>query len=317
MPRLALLDDYLDIGLKYADWSRLPDGWTVDRFVRGIGDEDAVAAALADYDAVMLMRERTPFPGSLLKRLPKLKLLVTSGKRNAAIDVAAAKAQGITVCGTDSHGYPPAELAWGLILALARGIVREDRSLRDGNWQTRAGVGLKGKTLGLLGLGRLGGFMAPVGKAFGMEVIGWGRSLTPEKAAAVGAVSVEKDEIFKRSDFLVVLLVLSAATRGLVGARELGLMKPSAFLVNIARGPIVDETALTLALREGRIAGAGIDVYDQEPIPDNHPFLTLENTVLLPHLGYVTEENHRVHYESTLEAVLAWIGGRPINVIAD
>lgn len=317
MPKLALLDDYLDVGLKYADWTKLPAGWTVERFVKGIGDEDALAAALADFDAIMLMRERTPFPGSLLKRLPKLKLLITSGKRNASIDVATAKAQGIVVCGTDSYGYPPAELAWGLILALARGIVREDASLRAGNWQSRAGVGLKGKTLGLFGLGRLGSLMAPVGKAFGMEVLGWSRSLTPDRAAAVGAVSVDKDEIFRRSDFVVVLLVLNAATRGLVGARELGLMKPSAFLVNIARGPIVDETALTLALREGRIAGAGIDVYDQEPIPDNHPFLSLDNTVLLPHLGYVTEENHRIHYQSTLDAVQAWLAGKPINVIED
>lgn len=317
MPKLALLDDYLDVGLKYADWTKLPAGWTVERFVKGIGAEDALAAALADFDAIMLMRERTPFPGSLLKRLPKLKLLITSGKRNASIDVATAKAQGIVVCGTDSYGYPPAELAWGLILALARGIVREDASLRAGKWQSRAGVGLKGKTLGLFGLGRLGSLMAPVGKAFGMEVLGWSRSMTPEKAAAVGAVSVDRDEIFRRSDFVVVLLVLNAATRGLVGARELGLMKPSAFLVNIARGPIVDETALTLALREGRIAGAGIDVYDQEPIPDNHPFLSLDNTVLLPHLGYVTEENHRIHYQSTLDAVQAWLAGKPINVIED
>lgn len=317
MPKLALLDDYLDVGLKYADWTKLPAGWTVERFVKGIGGEDALAATLADFDAIMLMRERTPFPGSLLKRLPKLKLLITSGKRNASIDVATAKAQGIVVCGTDSLGFPPAELAWGLILALARGIVREDASLRAGTWQTRAGVGLKGKTLGLFGLGRLGSLMAPVGKAFGMEVLGWSRSLTPEKAAAVGAVSVDKDEIFRRSDFVVVLLVLNAATRGLVGARELGLMKPSAFLVNIARGPIVDETALTLALREGRIAGAGLDVYDQEPIPDNHPFLSLDNTVLLPHLGYVTEENHRIHYQSTLDAVQAWLAGKPINVIED
>lgn len=316
MPRIAVLDDYQNVARGLADWNQLPAGWTLDVFNRQIVGEAAVADALADHEVVVIMRERTPIPASLIDRLPKLRLLVTSGPRNASIDLKAAAAKGVVVCGTDSMAHPPMEIAWALIFALMRQVPREDRAMREGRWQLTVGRCLKGRILGLAGLGKLGGAMVPVAKALGMQVIAWSENLTAERAAEAGAERVDKDALFRESDIVSVHLLLSPRTRGLIGAREIGLMRPDAYLVNTSRGPIVDETAMIEALRGGRIAGAGLDVFDLEPLPKDHPLLKLENTVLTPHLGYVSEENYRNYYGQGLEDILAWIGGKPVRVIA-
>jgi phosphoglycerate dehydrogenase-like enzyme len=313
--RVALLDDYQGVALSMADWKSLPTGTEVVVFKDHLADEDAVAARLADFDIVMALRERTPFPRSLLERLPKLKLLITAGMRNASIDMKAAAERGVLVCGTAGLPYPTAELAWGLILSLARRIPAEDRATREGRWQTSVGLGLNGKTLGVLGLGTLGSRAARVGRAFEMEVLAWSQNLTAERAAPVGATLVPKDELLARSDFVSIHLVLGERTRGLIGARELGLMKRSAYLVNTSRGPIVDEAALIRALQDGTIAGAGLDVFDEEPLPLEHPFRRLPNTAITPHLGYVTEETYRVFYGQALEDIKAYLGGAPLRVL--
>jgi phosphoglycerate dehydrogenase-like enzyme len=261
------------------------------------------------------MRERTPFPGALLARLPRLRLLVTAGMRNAAIDLPAAAARGVLVCGTAGLPYPTAELAWGLILSLVRRIPTEDRATRAGRWQESVGLGLNGKTLGVLGLGGLGSRVARIGHAFEMRVLAWSQNLTAERAAEVGATLVGRDELLARSDVVTIHLVLSERTRGLLGARELALLKPSAYLVNTSRGPIVDEAALVRALRDGTIAGAGLDVFDEEPLPLDHPLRRLPNTVITPHLGYVTEETYRIFYGQALEDIQAYLGGEPIRVL--
>jgi phosphoglycerate dehydrogenase-like enzyme len=315
MPRIAVLDDYQNVARGFADWARLPAGWTLDVFNRQIVGEAAVAEALAPYEVVVVMRERTPLPASLIDRLPNLRLIVTSGPRNQSIDVKAAAAKGITVCGTDSLAHPPMEIAWALIFSLMRQVPREDRALREGRWQLTVGRGLKGRLLGLVGLGKLGSAMVPAAKAFGMRVVAWSQNLTAERAAEVGVERVDKDTLFRESEIVSIHLLLSPRTRGLIGAREIGLMRRDAYLVNTSRGPIVDEAALIDALRNGRIAGAGLDVFDQEPLPSDHPLLKLENTVLTPHLGYVTEENYRNYYNQGLEDILAWIEGKPIRVI--
>ncbi|HEY1329561.1 MAG TPA: D-2-hydroxyacid dehydrogenase family protein [Casimicrobiaceae bacterium] len=312
--RIALLDDYQNIALRMADWSRLGDCEVV-ALSRHIDDPDELARTLADFDVVMALRERTPLRAGLLARLPRLELIVTAGKRNASIDVAAAQAQGIVVCGTSGLTYPTAELAIGLMLSLARDIPSQQQSLREGRWQTRVGFGLNGKTLGVLGLGTLGSRVARIGGAFEMDVIAWSQNLTAERAAGQGARRVEKDELFARSDFLSIHLVLSERTRGLVGARELVQMKPTAYLVNTSRGPIVDEAALIDALRAGRIAGAGLDVYDREPLPADHPLVRAPRTILTPHLGYVTEETYRVFYGEALEDIEAFLAGSPLRVL--
>ncbi len=313
--RAAILDDYQDAALAAADWTSLGPAVATTAFRDTLADIDKVAARLAEFEIVVAMRERTPFPQALLERLPKLKLLVTTGKRNAAIDMKAAAARGVVVCGTDMLGYPTAELAWGLILALARHIPREERSMRAGGWQTTLGVGLQGKTLGLLGLGNLGSQVARIGIAFGMTAIGWSQNLTAERAASVGAQLVSKEELFRRADVLSVHLVLSGRTRGLVGAADLALMKPSAMLVNSSRGPIVDGSALIAALEGRRIAGAALDVYDTEPLPADHPLRRLDNVVLTPHLGYVTAENYRLAYACAVEDIRAYLDGKPVRVL--
>ncbi len=315
MTRVALLDDYQGVALRMADWSRLPAGVELVVFRDHLADPDAVAARLADFDVVMAMRERTPFPQPLLERLPRLRLLVTAGMRNAAIDLRAAADRGVLVCGTAGLPYPTAELAWGLILSLARRIPREDRATRDGGWQQTVGVGLNGKTLGVLGLGTLGSRVARFGRAFEMEVLAWSQNLTAGHAAEAGATLVGRDDLLARSDVVTIHLVLSERTRGLIGARELALMKRTAYLVNTSRGPIVDEAALVRALREGLIAGAGLDVYDEEPLPPDHPLRGLPNTVVTPHLGYVTEETYRIFYGQALEDVKAWLAGQPLRVL--
>jgi phosphoglycerate dehydrogenase-like enzyme len=315
MARVALLDDYQGVALGMADWKSLPKGTDVVAFPDHLDDEGDLAARLADFDIVMAMRERTPFTRALLGRLPKLRLLITAGMRNASIDMKAAAERGIIVCGTAGLPYPTAELAWGLILALMRRIPAEDRAVRDGRWQTTVGLGLNGKTLGVLGLGTLGSRAARVGGAFEMQVLAWSANLTAERAAEVGATLVSKDELLARSDIVSIHLVLGERTRGLIGARELGLMKRTAYLVNTSRGPIVDEAALVRALRDGTIAGAGLDVFDTEPLPKDHPFRSLPNTVITPHLGYVTEETYRIFYGQAVEDIQAFLRGEPVRVL--
>ena len=316
MTRIAILDDYQGIALTMADWQSLPDGCRVEVFHDHVADPAVVAKRLGDFEIVCIMRERTPFRRDLLSRLPKLRLLVTTGMRNAAVDVEAAREQGVTVCGTDGSAHTTPELTWGLILALQRHIPAEDRAMKAGAWQTTIGHGLAGSTLGLLGLGRLGSEVARVAQAFRMNVIAWSQNLTAERAAGHSVTRVEKDDLFRRSDTLSIHMLLSRRTRGLVGARELGLMKPSAVLVNTSRGPIVDEAALVDALRNRTIAGAGLDVYDTEPLPRDHPLRNLENAVLTPHLGYVTRDTFAVMYPQTLECVQAWLAGNPVRVIS-
>ena len=315
MTRIAILDDYQDAARRLADWARLPADAELVVFRDHLADPDAVAARLAGFDVVVAMRERTPFPRALLERLPRLRLLVTTGMRNAAIDLQAAADRGVVVCGTGGLPYPTAELAWGLVLSLMRRIPREDRATRAGGWQETVGLGLNGKTLGVLGLGTLGSRVARFGRAFEMEVLAWSQNLTAERAAELGATRVERDELLGRSDVVSIHLVLSERTRGLIGARELSLMKRTAYLVNTSRGPIVDEAALVRALREGTIAGAGLDVYDEEPLPLDHPLRGLPNTVITPHLGYVTEETYRIFYGQALEDILAHLRGEPVRVL--
>lgn len=314
--RVAILDDYQGVALSMADWSSLGTGVSLHPFRERIGDEDEVAARLRTFDIIVAMRERTPFPSSLIERLTSLKLLVTTGRRNAAIDVKAATARGVLVCGTATLAMPPVELTWGLILSLARHIPRESMAMRSGAWQATIGVGLHGKTLGVIGLGRLGSDVARIGKAFGMTVIAWSQNLTREKTDPLGVELVDKESLFRDSDVATVHLVLSDRTRGIVGERELTMMKPTAFLINTARGPVVDEHALIHALRHSVIAGAGLDVFDQEPLPADHPLRRLENVVLTPHLGYVTAENYRLAYGEAVEDIRAFLAGSPVRVIA-
>jgi len=311
MTRVAILDDYQGVGESLGDWS----GLDVTTFRDHLAGEDAVAERLAPFDVVVAMRERTPFPRTLLERLPRLRLLVTTGMRNASIDVAAARELGIVVSGTGGSGPSTPELTWGLVLAVARGIPRQDASVRAGGWQVGLGTELAGKTLGVLGLGRIGSQVARYGLAFGMDVVAWSQNLTLGRAESVGARLVDRGELFAEADVLTIHLVLSQRTRGLVGARELGLMKPSAFLVNTSRGPIVDEGALAAALDRGAIAGAALDVFDEEPLPPEHPFRRLDNVVVTPHVGYVTQESYRVFYREAAEDVHAFLAGTPIRVV--
>jgi phosphoglycerate dehydrogenase-like enzyme len=312
--KVAILDDYQNVALSKGDWQSLPEA-QVQSFQDHLTDEDALVERLAPFDTVVAMRERTPFPRSLLTRLPNLKLLITTGARNASFDMAAAKELGITVCGTRGVGSSTAELTWGLIIGLTRHIADDDRVIRAGGWQTTIGPALIGKTLGCLGLGNLGSQVAKVGLAFGMNVIAWSQNLTAERCAEVGAKLVSKEELLSQADVLSVHLVLSDRTRGLIAERELSLMKPTAYLVNTSRGPIVDEGALIDAIRSGRIAGAGIDVYTVEPLPADHPFRTLANTLLTPHIGYVTEEGYDFFYGDTVEDIKAFQAGSPIRVV--
>ena len=315
MTAIAILDDYQRVALTMADWSGLRAAHEVVVFDRPFASEAAVADALAGFDVVTIMRERTPFSRMLFARLPKLRLLVTTGLRNAAIDMAAAAEHGVVVCGTDGPGHATAELAFGMIIALSRHLVVEAQAMREGRWQTTVGRDLRGRTLGLLGLGRLGSQMAGFAQAFGMPVIAWSENLTLEAAAKHGARRVDKDDLFRRADVLSIHTKLSARTTGLVGARELGLMKPDALLINTSRGPIVDETALLAALHGGHIGGAANDVYGTEPLPASHPLRTAPRTLLTPHIGYVTAETYRQFYGGTVAAIEAWLTGNPINVL--
>jgi len=313
--KIVVLDDYQRVARTYGPFDSLPDA-EAEVLHEHIADLDELAWALRGAEVVVAMRERTPFRAELFAKAPDLRLLVTTGMANASIDLAAAGAHGVTVCGTDSGSATnTAELTWALILACRRRVVTEDRALREGRWQITIGTDLAGSTLGVLGLGRLGTQVARIGQAFGMRVIAWSRHLTAERAEAAGATLVSKDELFATSDVVTVHLRLSERTIGLVGAAELAAMKPSAILVNTSRGPIVTESALVTALATGSIAGAGLDVYDAEPLPAGNPLRGAPNTVLLPHLGYVTEATYRSWYEQIVEDIAAWRAGEPVRVL--
>ncbi|RAG85468.1 D-2-hydroxyacid dehydrogenase family protein [Streptacidiphilus pinicola] len=312
--KVAVLDDYLHVALSLADWDSL--GARVDVFDTPFHDEEAVVAALADYEVVVAMRERTPFPGSTLSRLPKLALLVTTGPGNAAIDLDAARRQGVTVTATRYFPQPTVELTWALILAAARLIPENVASVRSGGWQVGLGTSLNRATLGILGLGVIGRRVAEVGRAFGMETVAWSQNLRPEDAQAQGVTYVSREELFAHADVLSVHLRLSERTRGIVGAEELHLMKPTAILVNTSRGPLVDEAALLDALDQRRIAVAALDVFDREPLPAGHPLRSAPNALLTPHVGYVTRDLFEVFYRDAVEDIAAWAAGAPVRVLA-
>ena len=318
MIRIAVLDDYQRVALRLADWGELGADAAVDVFDRNLATVDEAAAALQPYDVVCLMRERMPMPRALIEQLPNLKLIIVTGARTHTIDFDAATQRGITVCHTHpgESQHATSELAWGLILACARHIPQEHQRVSAGGWQETIGTTLHGKTIGILGLGKLGSRVAAVAQAFGMQPIAWSQNLTAERAAAAGARLVAKDELFAEADVVTIHLVLGERTRGLVGARELGLMKPTAILINTSRGPIVDETALIAALQAGTIRAAGLDVYDREPLPPDHPLRSLANVVHTPHLGYVTEGAYREFYPDMVENILAWRAGKPMRVLA-
>ena len=316
MKKLAILDDYQNVALAMADWTVLAGGAEITVFDSHLGDIDAVAKALAPFEVICVMRERTAFPRELIERLPKLELLITSGMRNASIDLAAAADNDVTVCGTAGTMDSTVELIWLLIQAIVRNLPQEDRATREGQWQTTIGKTLAGRTLGLIGLGRLGGRTAEIANMFKMNVVAYSQNLTDERAAECGAKRVELDELMATSDIVSIHLVASERTRGIIGAKELDLMKPGAYLVNTARGPIVDEAALVKTLQSRAIAGAALDVYDIEPLPRDHPFLAMDHVIISPHLGYVTKETYEVFYPEMVENVVAWLKGEPTRVLS-
>ncbi|RMT80926.1 D-2-hydroxyacid dehydrogenase family protein [Pseudomonas viridiflava] len=313
---IAVLDDWQNVASDVVDWSPLGAIGDVS-FLHDFPAETAtMVQRLKDFDIICVMRERTLFDDALLSQLPRLKLLTTGGMRNAAIDVAAAKRLNITVCGTDSYKHAAPELTWALIMGITRNLVAEANSLRAGHWQVGLGGDLHGKTLGILGLGSIGKWIARYGQAFGMKVIAWSQNLTPEAAAECGVTYVSKQALFEQADVLSVHLVLSDRSRGLVDTQALGWMKPGAFIVNTSRGPIIDEAALIETLQQRRIAGAALDVFDVEPLPENHPFRTLDNVLATPHIGYVTDNNYQTFYSLMIENIQAWHAGLPIRVFA-
>jgi phosphoglycerate dehydrogenase-like enzyme len=315
MTRIVVLDDYQFRADELGDWARLGDNFEVDYLHRHLTHE-ALLPALRGAEVVVAMRERTAFPREFLAQLPELKLLVSTGMANAAIDVAAANELGITVCGTASGQDGTVELSWALILACVKGLRHEDAAMRRGAWQTQLSGDLAGSTLGVIGLGRLGSMMVPIAKAFRMEVLAWSQNLTAARAEEVGARLVGKDELLARSDVVTIHLKLGDRSRGLIGAAELATMRRGAYLVNTSRGPIVDEKALIAALENKTIAGAGLDVYDVEPLPGDHPFLQLDNVVLTPHLGYASDANFRQYFADIVEDVAAWSEGAPVRVLS-
>lgn len=315
--KCAVIDDYQEASRRYGCWDQVSDQIELTVFTDHLDQEDDVAERLVPFDVVVIMRERTPFPASLLQRLPRLQLLITSGMRNAAIDLEAAHGGGITVCGTASNSQPPAELTWALILGLSRQLIPETRALRErGPWQQTVGGDLHGSTLGLIGLGKVGTQVARVGTAFGMNVVAWSENLTAERAQAAGVrLAASKDDLFAEADIVSLHLVLGQRSRGLVGARELALMKRSALLINTSRAGLVDQTALVKALSRQQIAGAGLDVFDTEPLPPRSVFRDLPNVLATPHLGYVTERNYRGYFTEAVEDIHAFIRGNPIRVL--
>ncbi len=315
--RIAVLDDYQQVARSVADWAPLDARAEVVVFHEHLGGEEAVVAALADFDVVVAMRERTPFPRTTLERLPRLDLLVTTGMRNAAIDLAAARDVGVVVCGTGAGAaYDAAELTWALLLAAAKRLDVELANVREGRWQTTVGTSLEGRTLGVVGLGRLGGRVAAYGRAFGMDVVAWSANLTDQRCAEVGVRRThDLDGLLAESDFVSLHLVLSDRTRGLIGRRELARMKPTAWLVNTSRGPLCDEDALLEAVRTGVIGGAALDVFGEEPLPADHPVRSESQVIATPHIGYVTAEAYAVRYTEALEDVLAHLDGSPVRLL--
>ena len=315
--RCAILDDYFNITPDIADWSAIADRVGITVFNEPFASPEATVEALRDFEIVCAMRERTPFPPAVLEALPKLKLLITSGMRNAAIDMEAGKQRGVVFCGTQWGQDPTAPLAMGLILELTRGIGRENARMHAGEpWQTFCGTEIEGKTLGVIGLGKLGSKMAGLGKAFGMNVIAWSPNLTAARCNEVGVGYASKEALFSSADVITIHVVLSQRSRGLVGRDDIARMKPTAYLVNTSRGPVIDEAALLDALQQRKIAGAGIDVFSIEPLPRDHPFRKLDNMVLTPHLGYVSEDAFRAHYGQMVEGIAAWLKGEPMRRLA-
>jgi phosphoglycerate dehydrogenase-like enzyme len=313
--RVAVLDDYQKVAASMADWAgRLP-GAEVRYFSEHIADPDALVAALEPFDVVVAMRERTPFPREVLARLPRLRLLVTTGMRNVAIDVAAARERDVVVAGTRGSAGTTAELTWALIFGLVRNVAADDARIRAGRWQEAVGLDLDGRTLGVVGLGRLGGRVAGVGRAFGMNVIAWSPNLTPERAAEHEVSLATKAELFGTADIVTLHLVLSDRSRGVVGEADLRAMKPGAFLVNTSRGGLVEQDALRRALEEGWIAGAALDVFDVEPLPEDHWLRGAPRTLLTPHMGYVTENSYRIFYGDAVEDIAAFLDGSPIRTL--
>ncbi|MER5552350.1 D-2-hydroxyacid dehydrogenase family protein [Streptomyces sp. NPDC002793] len=313
--RCAVLDDYQSVAATAADWSPVADDVDVVSFAEHCATENELAERLAEFDIVVTLRERVPFPATLIERLPRLRLLVASGMRNTSIDYAAAERHGVTVCGTASTPTPPVELTWALLLGLARSIVTETDALRTGGpWQSTVGADLHGRRLGILGLGKIGSRVAQVGRAFGMDVVAWSRNLTPERAEEVGVgLAASKEELLRTSDFVSVHLVLSERTRGLLGAKELGMMRPGSYLVNTSRAAIIDQDALLDVLHRGAIAGAGVDVFDIEPLPADHPMRSAPRLLATPHLGYVSQANYAAYYGDAVEDIRAHLDGEPIR----
>lgn len=315
--RCAILDDYLNVALTVADWSKVEDRVDITVFDKPFESPAAAAEALKDFEIICAMRERTPFPRAMFEALPKLKLMITSGLRNAAIDMEAAKGRGVVLCGTQWGRDPTAPLTMGLILELTRNIGRENARMHAGEpLQAHVGMEIEGRTLGVIGLGKLGTKVSKLAQAFGMNVIAWSQNLTPEKCQEAGVTYVSKEELFSTADIVTIHVVLSQRTRGLVGAEDLARMKPTAYIVNTARGPIIDENALLETLQQKKIAGAGIDVFSVEPLPVDHPFRKLDNMVLTPHLGYVTEDSFSGHYRQMVEGIDAWFKGEPKQRLA-
>ncbi len=314
--RCAILDDYQNVALQMADWSPIAKEVDITVFNAPLGDKDKVIRALADFDIVCGMRERTPFPRAVIEALPKLRLLITTGARNASFDLQAAKDRNVTVCGTPSIGNPTAGIAIGLMLELTRRIGFENARMKSGEaWQTTIGLDLDGQTLGVIGLGKLGTRVANIAKAFGMKVMAWSQNLTEEKCRTAGVDYASKEDLLRRADFVTIHVVLSPRTRALIGAKELSLMKPSAYLINTSRGPIIEEAALLAALSQKRIAGAGLDVFDTEPLPPDHPLRRLDNVVVTPHLGYVSVQNYRAYFAGVVEDIRAWLDGKPVRTM--
>jgi D-3-phosphoglycerate dehydrogenase len=314
--RCAILDDYQNVVLNVTDWSKVAGDLDIKVFNEHLGGPDNVVKALQGFNIVCAMRERTPFPRAVIEKLPDLKLLITTGLRNASIDVAAAKERGVVVCGTPSVGNPTSGIAIGLMLELTRRIGYENARMKAGvPWQTTIGMDLEGQTLGVLGLGKLGTRTANIAKAFGMKVIAWSQNLTPEKCKEAGVEYVSKEDLFRQADFITIHVILSQRSRGLVGAKEIALMKPTAYIINTSRGPIVDEAAMLAALRDKKIGGAGLDVFDIEPLPVDHPLRKMDNVVLTPHLGYVATQNYRAYFAGVVDDIRAFIDGKPVRVM--
>lgn len=309
LPKIAVLDDYQQIAFQYADWSKIKAQAEVIVFPDHLFDEDAVVARLQPFDAICVMRERTPLPGQLLSRLPNLKLIISTGFRNASIDIKTADSLNIPVKFTGYNMNAAPELTWALIMAIGKKIVPEAAALRNGGWQEAVGADFHGKTLGIVGLGNIGKDIARYAHAFGMRVVAWSENLTPERAEEAGATYVTKEALFRDADFITVHLVLSGRSRGIIGAPEFAVMKPTAYFINTSRGPLVDETALVEALQQNKIAGAALDVYDQEPLPADHPFRTLPNVLATPHIGYVTEKTYRTFFEDIVSHLESWLTG--------